>query len=69
MKASFGIPKKDGTLELRYDKIYSLNHIGIFLINKLGWKVNEKRVVYFVWGFEIIIILIGLIVFKFGIVT
>jgi len=35
VKHSFGKPNKDGTLSLNYKKIYSLNHLFIFLMKKL----------------------------------
>ena len=67
VKQFFGKTKKDGSLELAYKKIYSLNHIAILLMKKLGWKATEKRVVYFIWGFQILIIILGFIIFKNGI--
>ncbi len=64
---SFGLPQKDGSLDLRYPKIYSLNHIGIVLLKKLNVKSTEKRVVYLIWLFQIVIILIGFLIFRNGI--
>lgn len=66
-KHSFGIPQKDGTLKLRYDKIYGLTHLSIYLLNKWGIKPTEKNVVYSIWLFQIIIILLGLLIFRNGI--
>jgi len=60
-------PNKDGSLDLRYNKIYSLNHISIFLMKKMGWKATEKKVVYSIWIFQILIILLGFIIFSKGI--
>jgi len=65
-KHSFGKPNKDGTLDLNYDKIYSLNHAAIFFMNKLGIKPTERKVVFLVWTFQFAIILIGLIIFRRG---
>jgi len=67
IKQSFGKPNKEGSLDLRYDKLYSLNHLSIYLTKKLGFKATEKTVVYSIWIFQIVIILIGFIVFKEGI--
>jgi len=67
LKESFGEPRENGTLGLRYNKIYSLNHISIFLMNKFGFEANERKVVFSIWIFQIIIILIGFYVFRGGI--
>jgi len=66
-KESFGSPQKDGTLELRYDKIYGVTHLAIFVLKKLNIKTSEKNIVYFIWLFQIIIILAGFLIFKRGI--
>lgn len=66
-KHSFGMPKEDGSLDLRYDKIYGLTHASIYLLKRFGIKPTERRVVYVIWSFQIIIILLGLLIFKEGI--
>ena len=66
-KYSFGKPQKDGSLDLFYGKIYGLTHLSIYLMKKFGIKPTEKRVVYSIWLFQILIIVIGLIIFKKGI--
>lgn len=66
-KYSFGKPNKDGTLDLRYDKFYSLNHVAIAVLKKTGARVTEKRVVYLLWAFQLVVILIGFLVFSRGI--
>jgi len=43
-KESFGKLNKDGSLSLRYKKIYGLEHIIIALKNKFGKKAYEKDV-------------------------
>jgi len=63
-KQSFGIPNKDGSLEMPYDKIYGLTHLSIFIIKKFKDKVYERDVVYFIFAIQIIICLAALIVFK-----
>lgn len=67
VKQSFGKPKKDGSLSLRYDKIYSLNHVAIWLMEKWKVKPTEKKVVFMIWLFQIIVILIGFALFWEGI--
>jgi len=61
---SFGIPKKDKSLEMPYKKIYSLTHFSIFILKKLRLKnkVYEKDVVYFIFIIQIIFILWGLFI-------
>ncbi len=66
-KYSFGKPNKDGTLNLAYNKFYSLNHIAIFLLNKTGFKATEMKVTIFIWLFQLIIIILGFIIFWGGI--
>jgi len=57
-KYSFGIPDKEGNLKLPYNKIYSLNHLAILLLNKLG-KANEQKVTYVIYGIQILFILLA----------
>lgn len=63
-KYSFGIPNKDGSLQLPYNKIYGLTHLSIFVLSKFKKKVYEKDVVYFIFGIQIIICILALIIFK-----
>ncbi|MAG26929.1 glycosyl transferase family 4 [Candidatus Pacearchaeota archaeon] len=67
VKHSFGIPQNSGFLKPKYNKIYSLSHIAIRLLNKTRFKATEKSVVYSIWIFQIIIILLGFLIFKQGI--
>ena len=55
-KYSFGVPLKDGTLKMPYDKIYGLEHLAIKV---LGKGATERKVVYLVHAFQILFILIG----------
>jgi len=66
VKESFGKLNEDGSLSLRYDKIYSLNHISIHLMEKINIKSTEKRVVFSIWLFQIIIIILGFAIFRGG---
>jgi UDP-N-acetylglucosamine--dolichyl-phosphate N-acetylglucosaminephosphotransferase len=58
-KQSFGIPQKDGSLKLPYDKIYGLTHFSIWLLSKFKKKVYENDVVYLIYIIQIIFILIA----------
>jgi len=62
-KYSFGIPQKDGSLKLPYKKLYSLTHVAIWILNKTG-KATEKKVVYLIYGIQILLCLSALIIFK-----
>jgi len=55
---SFGIPDKRGHLKMPYDKIYGLEHLAIFLLNKFG-HATERKVTYLIYVFQIIFILIA----------
>ncbi len=61
---SFGKPNDDGSLDLLYDKFYSLNHVGIYILKKFKNKVYEKDVVYLINLFQIIIIILSYFLFK-----
>jgi len=63
---SFGRPQKDGSLELRQKKIYGLEHIAIRILKKIkpSKRVYEENVVLFIYGFQILIIILGFIIFK-----
>ena len=63
-KQSFGIPNEDRSLNLPYNKIYGLTHLSLFILKKLKKKVYEKDVVYLIFGFQIIICLLSLILFR-----
>jgi UDP-N-acetylglucosamine--dolichyl-phosphate N-acetylglucosaminephosphotransferase len=65
-KESFAKVNSDGSLSLLYDKIYGLEHLSILLLKKIkpSKKVYEKDVVYLINIFQIIIILLGFLIFK-----
>ncbi|MBS3091164.1 hypothetical protein J4217_01800 [Candidatus Pacearchaeota archaeon] len=67
LKQSFGKPEKDGSLSLKYNKLYGLTHVSIWIMQKMNIKPTERRVVYSIWAFQMIIILIGFLIFKAGI--
>lgn len=68
IKQSFAIVQPDSSLKLRYEKIYSLNHLAIFLMQKLKIKPTEVKTVLAIWLFQIVVIVIGFIIFWHGIV-
>lgn len=67
IKYSFGEPHENGNLSLRYNKIYSLNHLAILLMTKARIKPTEKKVVVCVWVFQIFVIILGILIFSGGI--
>lgn len=58
-KYSFGKANRDGSLSLKYDKIYGLTHFSIWFLNKFKKKVYEKDVVMFIFLLEFVFILIA----------
>jgi len=64
-KHSFGKPKKDGSLEMPFKKIYGLEHAAIYALKKVKkkGKVYEKDVVYLIHGFQILLIILAYIIF------
>jgi UDP-N-acetylglucosamine--dolichyl-phosphate N-acetylglucosaminephosphotransferase len=66
VRQSFSLPHEKG-IDLRYKKIYSLNHLSIYLMKKFGIRPGEKKVVISIWAFQILIIMIGLYIFREGI--
>ncbi|MEN7981986.1 MAG: glycosyl transferase family 4 [Nanoarchaeota archaeon] len=63
-KESFAKVKEDGSLENQYKKFYGLEHISVYLLSKFKKKVNEKEVVYLINLFQVLIILMGMIIFR-----
>ena len=63
---SFGKPNNDNSLEIPYYKIYGLEHFAIWILKKLkkSGKVHEREVVYFIWLLQVIVIILGFIIFK-----
>ncbi len=62
-KESFAEPKPDGSLELKYNKVYGLTHLSIYILKKFKKKVFEKDVVLLINSFQLLIILIGYLLF------
>jgi len=64
-KQSFGIPQKDGSLKLPYDKIYGMTHLSIFILSKFKKKVYERDVTYLIFAFQIILCLFSIVIFRY----
>jgi len=64
---SFGKPSKDGSLELRQNKICGLEHVAIILLKKIKGRAYENDVVLLINAFQIIVIIAGFIIFRQGI--
>ena len=64
-KYSFGKPNEDGSLDLAYDKIYGLEHLAILILKKIkpSKKVYENDVVTLINIFQLLIILLGFLIF------
>jgi len=62
-KKSFAKLNEDGSLDVPYDKFYGVEHIAIFILKKIKGKVYEKEVVYIINLFQILIILLGFLLF------
>lgn len=64
-KHSFAKVNEDGSLDVPYDKFYGLEHIAVYILKKIkpSHKVYEMDVVYLINLFQIIIILLGLLIF------
>jgi len=62
---NFGIPQKDGSLEPRYPKSYSLTHLSIKILKKIkpSKKVYENDIVYLINFFQLVIIILTIIIF------
>ncbi len=61
---SFGKPNKEGTLDLRYEKIYGVEHAAIAFLKRIKRKVYERDVVYLIHAFQLLVIVAGLIIFR-----
>jgi len=64
-KESFAKPNSDDSLELPYKKVYGLEHFSLWFLKKVkpSHKVYEKDIVYFINSMQIVIIIIGMIIF------
>jgi UDP-N-acetylglucosamine--dolichyl-phosphate N-acetylglucosaminephosphotransferase len=65
VKQSFAKVNPDGSLEVPYEKIYGLEHLAIYMLKRLkpSKKVYEADVVHLINAFQILIILVGFVIF------
>jgi UDP-N-acetylglucosamine--dolichyl-phosphate N-acetylglucosaminephosphotransferase len=63
-KQSFGIPANDNSLKIPYEKIYGLTHLSMLVLSRMKKKIYEKDVVYFIFGIQIIFIVLASIIFR-----
>lgn len=65
-KESFAKVNEDGSLDSPYERFYGLEHISIYILKRIkkGGKVYENEVVYLINIFQILIILLGFLIFK-----
>ncbi len=65
-KESFAKVNEDGSLSIPYDKIYGVEHLAIYILKKIrpNKKVYEQEVVWLINLFQILIIILGVVLFK-----
>ena len=65
-KESFLKLNQNASLDVPYEKFYSLGHIAVYLLKKIkkNKRAYEQEVGYMINGFQILIIIIGLILFR-----
>jgi len=64
VKESFGLPRKDGSITNKYNKIYGLEHLAIRIIEKIKGKAYEWEVVLFIIIFQLVFVLLGFWIFM-----
>lgn len=60
-KESFAKLNKDGSLSLKYKKIYGLEHLILYLKTKMGKKVYEQDVILTLFLIQLLFIILGFI--------
>jgi len=65
-KQSFAKVNGYGDLEINPKEIYGLGHLAIYVLKKIrpGKKVYEKEVVWLINGFQIVIVILGFLLFM-----
>ena len=61
-KESFAKLRKDGGLDVPYDRIYGLEHLVIKFLRKRKEKVSELNVVYTLWFIQFFFVVLGLFI-------
>lgn len=64
---SFASVNPDGSLNLKYEKFYGIEHISLWLLKKFRKKVYESDVVYFIYSIQTLIIIIAILCFEINI--
>ena len=69
-KQSFGKVNLDGSLDVPYERFYGLEHIAIAILKRIkkNRKAYEREVVLLINLFQIIVIIIGFLVFGGNII-
>ncbi|MCC6022225.1 MAG: glycosyl transferase family 4 [Desulfurococcaceae archaeon] len=67
-KENFGIPEDDGTLKQPYSKVYSLTHLAIVILGKLGIKPTEVRVTLTLTSLQVLVGMVVLAVTLLGLI-
>ena len=60
-KESFAKLRKDGGLDVPYNKIYGLEHLAIKFLKKVKKRVTEKSVVYTLYCVQLVFVILGLV--------
>ncbi|MBI3623784.1 glycosyl transferase family 4 [Candidatus Pacearchaeota archaeon] len=62
-KHSFAKVNKDGSLEMPYEKFYGLEHLAIYILKKVkpSKRVYERDVVWLINGFQILVVMVGIL--------
>lgn len=63
-KESFSALNPDGSLKLRYDGIYGVEHVALVVLKKFKKKVYEKDIVHFLWVAQLIVCIIVVVPFA-----
>ncbi len=61
-KESFAKVNQDGSLDVPYNKIYSLTHFSILILKKIKRRVYEREVVWSLFLMQAFVICLGLII-------
>ncbi len=64
---SFAKPNKDGSIDLKQNKICGLEHLAVVILKKFKGKAYENEVVLLINIFQIVMIIAGLVLFSRGI--
>lgn len=57
-REAFGRPNRDDSLELPYQKMYGLEHFGLWFVKKVKKKAYERDVTLFFIGLELLLVLL-----------